>query len=213
MIGRSCQLGAARHGTGFDLQPQAEHFVEFRARERSHLKAAIREYVDQSFGLQLHQRFAYRDLAGAEFGGKAVLTKRRPRRVRTRENAVAESHDQLAGHRLNQRFGHARMPQQTGSSGSSRSTFSPVTCAVPVMEGTISPLSRSCQRKLASKVLPIKLSCIQTAPSASLPSAARQASLALVPVPHGDRSYALPGQSTKFRLWPPGRSAGPKTST
>ncbi len=34
--------------------------------------------------------------------------------------------------------------------------------------------------------------------SASLPSAASTRSLALVPVPQGERSYALPGQSTKF---------------
>jgi hypothetical protein len=36
----------------------------------------------------------------------------------------------------------------------------------------------------------------------SLPSAARQASLALVPVPQGERSQAFPGQSTKLRLSP-----------
>lgn len=35
------------------------------------------------------------------------------------------------------------------------------------------------------------LSCSQVSPSASLPSAARQASLALVPVPHGERAARL----------------------
>ncbi len=48
--------------------------------------------------------------------------------------------------------------------------------------------------------LPSTLSCVHSSPSASLPSAARHASFALVPVPQGDRSQALPGQSTKFRL-------------
>ncbi len=39
-----------------------------------------------------------------------------------------------------------------------------------------------------SKTLPMMLSCRQISPSFSLPSAARQASLALVPVPQGERS-------------------------
>src|ERR1700721_2839635 len=179
MIGSARQRRAARPGAGFDLQAQSEDFIQFRAGQRTHLKTAIREYIDQAFGLQLHQCLAYRDLAGAELGGETVLTKRRTRCIRTGENAIAKSHDQLTGHRLHQSFGHARMPQQKGSSGSNRSRFSPVTCAVPVMEGTISPLLRSCQRKLASKVLPIKLSCTQTTPSPRLPSAAKQASLPL----------------------------------
>ena len=39
-----------------------------------------------------------------------------------------------------------------------------------------------------SKTLPMRLSWRQTSPSFSFPSAARQASLALVPVPQGERS-------------------------
>ena len=84
-----------------------------------------------------------------------------------------------------------------------------VDCAVmkaePVMLGSRSPL-RSV--KLASKTLPIMLSCRQISPGASSPSAYRQANLALVPVPQGDRSYSLPGQSTKFRLFKPGAGEG-----
>src|SRR2546430_1491899 len=38
------------------------------------------------------------------------------------------------------------MPQQYGPAGSSRKRASPVTCAVPVMMGVISPWSRACQR-------------------------------------------------------------------
>ena len=52
-------------------------------------------------------------------------------------------------------------------------------------------------------------SCRQTAPSASLPSANKQAILALVPVPQGERSYALPGQSTKHLLSALGTVGGP----
>ena len=42
------------------------------------------------------------------------------------------------------------------------------------------------------------LSCTHSSPGFNLPSAARRASFALVPVPHGERSYALPGHWTKF---------------
>ena len=56
------------------------------------------------------------------------------------------------------------------------------------MEGMTLPAARSSHLYEALKVLPMMLSCTQVAPSASLPSAARQASLALVPVPHGERS-------------------------
>ena len=52
-----------------------------------------------------------------------------------------------------------------------------------------------------SKTLPRMPSCRHVSPGRSLPSAARHASLALVPVPHGERSYARPGHSTKLRLW------------
>src|SRR5690242_6509425 len=64
-----------------------------------------------------------------------------------------------------------------------------------------------------SKTLPTMLSCFHTSPSRSLPSAYRQAILALVPVPQGDRSYALPGHSTKFLLSTPDRCDRPYSST
>jgi len=38
----------------------------------------------------------------------------------------------------------------------------------------------------------------QVSPGCNFPSAARHASFALVPVPQGERSYALPGHCTKF---------------
>src|ERR1035438_3427213 len=85
------------------------------------------------------------------------------------------------------------------------------------MCGTISsplPLGEGSGVRLpqASKVLPTILSCRQICPACNLPSAIRQAILALVPVPHGERSYALPGQSTKFRLWAAGSRGGPNSS-
>src|SRR6201999_4100368 len=123
-----------------------------------------------------------------------------------------KAHDQLTRHGLHEDFAHARIPQQKGSSGSSLKTLSPVMYAAPVMIGTTSPLARSCQRKLDSKLLPMRLSCTQASPSPNLPSAARQASFALVPVPQGERSEALPGHSTKFRLCAPAFTAGPKSS-
>ena len=43
-------------------------------------------------------------------------------------------------------------------------------------------------RTVTSNTLPTTLSCRQLSPSASRPSAYRQATFALVPVPHGDRS-------------------------
>src|SRR5678815_2386418 len=106
-----------------------------------------------------------------------------------------------------------RIPQRKGSFGSRRNVASAVTCAEPVMNGAISPVRRSHQRYRAENTLPITLSCTQTSPSASFPSAARQASLALVPVPHGDRSYALPGHSTKLRLFAPLAAEGTNIST
>ena len=59
---------------------------------------------------------------------------------------------------------------------------------VPLMVGAMCPLARSSQRKRALKRLPMTLSWIHSSPSASVPSAARQASFALVPVPQGERS-------------------------
>src|SRR6056297_244612 len=56
------------------------------------------------------------------------------------------------------------------------------------------------------------LSCTQVSLSASFPSAARQASFALVPVPHGERSKAAPGQRTKFLAFALGVTGGPISS-
>ena len=41
----------------------------------------------------------------------------------------------------------------------------------------------------------------------------RPIALAHVPVPHGERSYALPGHSTKFRACAPAVAGGPNSST
>src|SRR5690606_39036887 len=62
------------------------------------------------------------------------------------------------------------------------------------------------------KRLPTTLSCSLGAPGGSAASAARQAGLALVPVPHGERSYALPGQSTNERASAPS-APGANSST
>src|ERR1700722_14948775 len=101
------------------------------------------------------------------------------------------------------------MPQQNASRGSRMSVDSAVMKAAPVMLGN-SFASRMAMRP--SKTLPITLSWRQTWPGAIRPSAYRQASLALVPVPQGERSYSLPGQSTKFRPSTPGVSEGPWSS-
>ena len=73
---------------------------------------------------------------------------------------------------------------------------SPLTNARPVIVGMTPP---STWRYRPTKIVPTIDSCRQTWPSASLPSAARQASFALVPVPQGERSYWPPGHSTKLR--------------
>src|SRR6185369_3785883 len=103
----------------------------------------------------------------------------------------------------------AGIPQQNGSLSSRSSVDSAMRCARPVMTGRMPPSGAG--RYDASKRLPRTLSCTHTSSGASRPSAARQASLALVPVPHGERSHALPGQSTKLRLSAP--SAGTNSST
>src|SRR5437870_203184 len=78
----------------------------------------------------------------------------------------------------------AGTPQQHGSAGLRINVASAVTNAVPVRVGTISPFTL---RTVPSNTLPVMLSCRQTSPSFSLPSAKRHASFALVPVPHGER--------------------------
>ena len=66
--------------------------------------------------------------------------------------------------------------------------MSALTWAVPVTVGAMVPAARSIHSKRPVKRLPRMLSWIQGWPAASFPSAARQASLALVPVPQGERS-------------------------
>ena len=63
-----------------------------------------------------------------------------------------------------------------------------MTYAVPVMLGITTPDSIGRLDAIPSKTLPMMLSCRQTSPGFSLPSATRQASFALVPVPQGERS-------------------------
>src|ERR1700733_5683204 len=74
---------------------------------------------------------------------------------------------------------------------------SPVIQALPRMVGRTRPSLQSSM--LPSKTVPRIPSCLQICPAASLPSACRQAILALVPVPHGERSNDAPGQSTRLR--------------
>src|SRR5687768_1653249 len=93
-------------------------------------------------------------------------------------------------------FHYARSPQQSGSDGFSRSRASLFTYAVPVMVGIILPSTSS---TVPSKMLPVMLSWRHVVPGANFPSAKRHAIFALVPVPQGERSYALPGQRTKLR--------------
>src|SRR5262249_10128200 len=94
------------------------------------------------------------------------------------DDAAADHHHPAGG-------AHERMPVRNGWRSSSSRSAPAATQAEPVIRGmTRSPAMRTDP----SKTLPITLSCRQTWPSVSLPSATRQASLALVPVPHGERS-------------------------
>ena len=74
------------------------------------------------------------------------------------------------------------------------------------MRGDTVPAARSSHWYEAVKRLPTMLSCTHGSPSPSLPSAARQASFALVPVPEGEGSKALAGQVTGVRGLAPGSS-------
>src|SRR5690606_26825229 len=86
----------------------------------------------------------------------------------------------------NRDFSHAlRIPQQSGSRSFSSRCASLFTKAVPVIVGITCP-SRS--STVPSNVLPVMLSCRHVWPGRNLPSATRQASFALVPVPQGERS-------------------------
>src|SRR5262249_50661539 len=119
------------------------------------------------------------------------------------DHPAAHHHDPLHG------TDPPPLPQPNGSSSPSSSVASPVTYACPPTVGTTrSPSTRTVPRN----TVPRMPSCRHTCPSRSLPSATRQASLALVPVPHGERSYALPGQRTKFRPWADGSRGGPTSS-
>src|SRR5689334_8772616 len=82
-------------------------------------------------------------------------------------------------------YAHAGMPQQKGSRSSSTSSDCAVTKAEPRINGMTWP-SMSSMRP--SNMLPVILSCFQTSPGWSRPSAYRQAIFALVPVPQGERS-------------------------
>src|SRR5205823_5584925 len=120
-----------------------------------------------------------------------------------RPNNAAADHDHVPA------VGHVGRPVRNGSAGSRTRVASAVTNADPVIRGMTLP---SATRTDPSKTLPTTLSCRQTSPGRSFPSAYRQANLALVPVPHGERSYALPGQRTKLRLSALGCRGGPNNS-
>src|SRR5262249_36505926 len=83
---------------------------------------------------------------------------------------------------------HPRMPQQKGSRSSTSNVLSGFTKARPRIRGEILPAASSIHVNDPVKMLPMMLSWTHNAPDASFPSAARHASLALVPVPQGDRS-------------------------
>jgi hypothetical protein len=89
MVGRGRELCTESNRGGLDLQTQTEYLAELGDGERTNLKAAVGENINQALGLQLHQRLAHRDLAGAEFRGEGVLAQRRAGRVRARQNAIA----------------------------------------------------------------------------------------------------------------------------
>src|SRR5262249_46161348 len=137
---------------------------------------------------------------------EAAAVQHRDRPPRAAQVVGARGADHPAAHHDNSaRAAHVRMPVRNGSPGPRSSIASAVTNVEPVMRGITLPPST---RAVPSKMLPTMLSCRQTSPSRSLRSATRQASLALVPVPQGERSYAPPGQSTKLRLCAVGSRGG-----
>src|SRR5689334_9684996 len=123
------------------------------------------------------------------------------RRAGRSDDSSADDHDVVA---------HLRMPIANGSRSSRIKSDSAVMKADPLILGWTT-LSITFTRP--SKTLPTMLSCRHTSPALSFPSANRHASFALVPVPQGERSYALPGQSTKFLLSTPASCEGAKSST
>src|SRR5262249_17259581 len=106
----------------------------------------------------------------------------------------AEAHDprahhpDTAAHAAGGKAPPQGAPPSKGARWWRRRVASPVTWAVPVISGTTRPAAALSRRKRPSKTLPMTLSWRHTAPGASLPSASRQASFALVPVPQGERS-------------------------
>src|SRR5262249_42504491 len=94
------------------------------------------------------------------------------------DNAGTDNHNVGGGF-------HRRRPFRKGSLASRSRTPSEVRNAEPLRLGSSLPSST---RIRPSKTLPTMLSCRHTCPGRSLPSAYRQASLALVPVPQGERS-------------------------
>src|SRR6185369_10661547 len=80
---------------------------------------------------------------------------------------------------------HLPMPMAKGSRASRIRSASAVIKAEPLIRGCTTLSTTLID---PSKTLPTILSCFHTSPSFSLPSAKRHASLALVPVPHGERS-------------------------
>src|SRR5262245_14803283 len=98
---------------------------------------------------------------------------------------ACSANDTAAHHHDVPTVSHVGRPVRNGSAGSRIRVDSAVTNADPVIRGMILP---SVTRTDPSNTLPTTLSCRQASPGRSLPSAYRQASLALVPVPHGERS-------------------------
>src|SRR5215213_9090474 len=80
---------------------------------------------------------------------------------------------------------HLPMPMAKGSRASRIRSASAVIKAEPLIRGCT---RLSTTLIVPSKILPTMLSCFQTCPYSSSPSANKHASLALVPVPHGERS-------------------------
>src|SRR5262249_16021827 len=100
-------------------------------------------------------------------------------RTRSADNPGADDH------RVVNFATHLRMTIAKASPSSRIKSASAVMKAEPLILGW-TMLSITFTRH--SKTLPTMLSCRQTCPSLNFPSATRQASFALVPVPHGERS-------------------------
>ena len=104
-----------------------------------------------------------------------------------------------------------QQPVRDGSFGSSTSVPSATMNARPVIVGVIESASSRAYR--ASKMLPMADSWRHRAPGANSPRAASDASSALDPVPHGERSKVPLGHSTKLRASASARLGGKTSST